>query len=72
MEIRDDHCVTPPDMALPTLKDELARAERRLFSARLTMTGGNRAEAARLLGHSPDRLVSENATITALITKRNS
>jgi transcriptional regulator with PAS, ATPase and Fis domain len=50
MEIRDDQGMTLINATLPTLKDEIAQAECRAIRRALSMTGGNRTEAARQLG----------------------
>ncbi len=51
MEIRADGGVTPIlDQSVHTLREETALAERRAIRRALDLTGGNRTEAARLLG----------------------
>jgi len=51
MEIWDDEDVPPAfDQGLRTLKEEMESAERRAIQRALNHAGGNRSEAARLLG----------------------
>jgi transcriptional regulator with PAS, ATPase and Fis domain len=51
MEICDDESVMPaPDRGTYTLKQELALTERRAIRRALDLAGGNRSEAARMLG----------------------
>lgn len=50
LEIRQRESMSPLDDDVLTLKDEMARAERRSILHALDLTGGNRTEAARLLG----------------------
>ncbi|HMK37324.1 MAG TPA: sigma 54-interacting transcriptional regulator [Desulfomonilaceae bacterium] len=49
-EIRQGVSVTPMDRVPSTLKDELAEVERRAIRRALRVSGGNRTNAARLLG----------------------
>lgn len=51
MEIRNGPIMNPdPNEPTLTLKNEMAEAERRAISRALSLTSGNRTEAARLLG----------------------
>ena len=50
LEIRQGENIGPVDDAVLILKDEVARTERRTILRALSLTNGNRTEAARLLG----------------------
>jgi len=51
LEIRNSESIAPAfNDALHTMKDEMALAERRAIQKALSLTSGNRSEAARLLG----------------------
>ncbi len=49
-EVRNGEGVVPGDDTLLALKDEVAQAERRAILRALKLSGGNRSEAARMLG----------------------
>lgn len=50
MEIRDSRGMNPMNRPILTLKDEMAQVERNAIRRALSLTGGNRTEAARRLG----------------------
>ncbi len=50
LEISEFHKTASRDDALHTLKEEMASAERQAIERALSLTGGNRTDAARLLG----------------------